>query len=295
MKTLIVIAGPTASGKTDLAIQVAAHYQTDIISADSRQCYREMNIGVAKPSEEQLQTVTHHFINSHSIHEQVSAGHYERYALEKLENIFKEKDVAVCVGGTGMYIKALCEGIDEMPEIDNLIYTAAEKEYLEKGMTWLKEEVKKTDELFFAQGETENPARLLRALTFFRSEGKSILTFRTNEAKKRDFNVINYAIDMDRNLLYKRINTRVDRMIEDGLIDEVRDLLPYRHLKSLNTVGYSELFNYFDGIWDLEYSIDKIKQHSRNYAKRQITWFKHQGPYLWMEADKILAHVIKQQ
>jgi tRNA dimethylallyltransferase len=254
-----------------------------------------MNIGVAKPSEDQLQAITHHFINSHSIREQVSAGHYERYGLEKLDTIFKSKDIAVCVGGTGMYIKAICEGIDEMPEINDLIYTATEKEYLEKGMTWLKEEVKKTDEHFFAQGETENPARLLRALTFFRSEGKSILTFRTREVKKRNFTPIYYAIDIDRNLLYNRINTRVDNMIKDGLIDEVKELLPYKDLKSLNTVGYSELFNYFDGIWDLEYSIDKIKQHSRNYAKRQITWFKHQGPYLWMEADNLLANVMKQR
>ena len=287
MKTLIVIAGPTASGKTDLAIEVARHYQTDILSADSRQCYREMSIGVAKPTEEQLHSVTHYFINSHSIHEQVSAGMYERYALEKLNHIFSKNDVAVCVGGTGMYIKAICEGIDEMPEVDPNIYLATESEFNEKGIDWLKEEVSKTDEAFFNQSETENPARLLRALTFSRSTGKSILDFRTKETKKRDFAIVKYAIDIERELLYQRINTRVDMMMDAGLLDEVKGLVPFRNLKSLNTVGYAELFNYFDGVWSLEQSIDKIKQHSRNYAKRQITWFKHQGNYHWLKAEDI--------
>ena len=287
MKTLIVIAGPTASGKTDLAIEIAKHYQTDILSADSRQCYREMSIGVAKPSEDQLASTTHYFINSHAITEHVSAGMYERYALEKLNHIFSKNDVAVCVGGTGMYIKAVCEGIDEMPEVDASMYEAIETAYNEKGIDWLQEEVRKTDETFFNEGEIENPARLMRALTFKQSTGQSILDFRTNTIKKRNFTTIKYAIDIDRELLYQRINTRVDGMLDAGLMNEVKALLPYRNLNSLNTVGYTELFNYIDGVWSLAQSIDKIKQHTRNYAKRQITWFKHQGNYRWLKTEDI--------
>lgn len=287
LKTLIVIAGPTASGKTDLAIEIAKHYQTDILSADSRQCFREMSIGVAKPSEDQLASTTHYFIHSHAITEHVSAGMYERYALEKLNHIFSKNDVAVCVGGTGMYIKAVCEGIDEMPEVDASMYEAIETAYNEKGIDWLKEEVRKTDETFFNEGEIENPARLMRALTFKQSTGQSILDFRTNTIKNRNFTTIKYAIDIDRELLYQRINTRVDGMLDAGLMNEVKALLPYRNLNSLNTVGYTELFNYIDGVWSLAQSIDKIKQHTRNYAKRQITWFKHQGNYRWLKAEDI--------
>ena len=288
MKKLIVIAGATASGKTDLAIQIARHFETEILSADSRQCYIEMNIGVAKPSPEQLNEIPHHFINSHSIHEDVSAGKYERYGLNVLEKIFSKKDMAVCVGGTGMYIKALCEGIDEMPATDPLIQAEVEENYKQYGIAWLQQEIEKTDPNFFSKGEIENPARLQRALAFSLTTGKSILKFQQNMIKERPFKITKYAIDIEREILYKRINQRVDEMIDDGLIDEVKGLIQYKNLKSLNTVGYAELFNYVDGNSSLEESISKIKQHTRNYAKRQITWFKNQSDFRWMSSEDIL-------
>jgi tRNA dimethylallyltransferase len=267
LKKLIVIAGPTASGKTDLAIQLAQHFKTEILSADSRQCYQELGVAVAKPSQEQLQSVKHHFINSHSIHDEVSAGEYERFGLAVLDEIFTKNDTAILVGGTGLYIKAICEGIDEMPAID--------------------ETIKNTDPDFYAIGETDNPMRLMRALTFKLSTQKSILAYRNSTIKKRPFEIEKYAIDIEKAPLYKNINDRVDLMITQGLVAEAEFLFSKKHLKSLQTVGYTELFSYFEGHGDLAFAIDKIKQHTRNYAKRQITWFKNQGQYTICSAKEI--------
>ncbi|HOZ51235.1 MAG TPA: tRNA (adenosine(37)-N6)-dimethylallyltransferase MiaA [Chitinophagaceae bacterium] len=292
MKKLIVIAGPTASGKTDLAIQIAQYFQTEIISADSRQCYKELKIGVAKPSDEQLNKVHHYFINSHSILDDVSVGLYEKYALDSLQEIFIKNDIAVCVGGTGLYIKALCEGIDTMPPIDEKIIDQIELNYSTKGIKWLQDEIKIKDELFFHEGEMSNPARMIRALSFMEGIGESILQFRKKEIKKRDFEIHSYAIEIERGILYQRINDRVDFMIKIGLEDEVRSLLNYQTLKSLNTVGYSELFKYFNHEFNLNEAIEKIKQHSRNYAKRQITWFKNQGNYKIISAEAIFKEII---
>lgn len=286
-KKLIVLGGPTASGKTALAIMIAQHYKTHILSADSRQCYRELNIGVAKPSEEELKQVQHSFINSHSIHDEVSAGTFERYGLAALDTIFQQHDVAVCVGGTGMYMKALCEGIDEMPKTNADITKQVENAYHECGIKWLQDEMLKQDERFYHSGENKNPSRLIRALSFKLSTGKSILEYRNHQAKTRDFEIFKLCIEMDRDELYQRINKRVDWMMEAGLLEEVRSLLPFRTLKSLNTVGYSELFDYFDGTQPLQYCIEKIKQHSRNYAKRQITWFKNQTNYQFLPSDDL--------
>jgi len=292
LKKLIVIAGPTASGKTDLAIQIAQYFQTEIISADSRQCYKELKIGVAKPSDEQLNKVHHYFINSHSILDDVSVGLYEKYALDSLQEIFIKNDIAVCVGGTGLYIKALCEGIDTMPPIDEKIIDQIELNYSTKGIKWLQDEIKIKDELFFHEGEMSNPARMIRALSFMEGIGESILQFRKKEIKKRDFEIHSYAIEIERGILYQRINDRVDFMIKIGLEDEVRSLLNYQTLKSLNTVGYSELFKYFNHEFNLNEAIEKIKQHSRNYAKRQITWFKNQGNYKIISAEAIFKEII---
>lgn len=279
MKTLIVIGGATASGKTDLAIEVAQYFNTKILSADSRQCYREMNIGVAKPSEAQLQKIPHFFINSHSIHEEVSAGSYERYGLNILNQIFEDHDYAVCVGGSGLYLKALCEGIDEMPEVNEEIAKSVEEQYSKQGISWLQSEIRKHDFAFFQEGEIQNPNRLIRALVFKLSSGESILHFRKKQAKPRNFLIKYFAIQMDRDLLYARINARVDQMMADGLEMEARSLWEYKNLKPLQTVGYSELFDFFEAKCSLEQAKDKIKQHSRNYAKRQITWFKNQQQY----------------
>jgi tRNA dimethylallyltransferase len=285
LKTLIVIGGATASGKTDVSIQLAKHFNTEILSADSRQCYRELNIGVAKPTVYQLQEVPHHFINSYSIHDEVSAGVYERYGMEALQGIFEENDVAICVGGTGLYIKALCEGIDEMPTVNREIEKEVQTNYDLLGLEWLQNEVKKYDPAFFASGEHLNPSRLLRALIFTRSTDQSILTYRKNARKHRNFHIRYFAIDLPREQLYTRINSRVDEMMTTGLLDEVVSLADYCHLRALQTVGYAELFAYLQGSHTLVEAVTKIKQHTRNYAKRQITWFRHQNDYWQVAPD----------
>ena len=292
MKKLIVIAGPTASGKTDLAIQLAQYFNTEILSADSRQCYQELGVAVAKPNEAQLQSVKHHFINSHSIYDEVSAGEYERFGLAVLDEIFTKNDTAILVGGTGLYIKAICEGIDEMPAIDETIKKEVEADYQKNGLSWLQNEVKNTDPDFYAIGETENPMRLMRALTFKLSTQKSILAYRNSTIKKRPFEIEKYVIDIEKAALYKNINDRVEHMLTQGLVTEAEALYPKKHLKNLQTVGYTELFSYFDGNCDLPFAIDKIKQHTRNYAKRQVTWFKNQGQYTLGSAKEIARVVM---
>ena len=292
MKKIIVIAGPTASGKTDLAIQLAQYFNTEILSADSRQCYQELGVAVAKPNEAQLQSVKHHFINSHSIYDDVSAGEYERFGLAVLDEIFTKNDTAILVGGTGLYIKAICEGIDEMPAIDETIKKEVEADYQKNGLSWLQNEVKNTDPDFYAVGETENPMRLMRALTFKLSTQNSILAYRNSTIKKRPFEIEKYVIDIEKAALYKNINDRVEHMLTQGLVTEAEALYSKKHLKNLQTVGYTELFSYFDGNCDLPFAIDKIKQHTRNYAKRQVTWFKNQGQYTLGSAKEIARVVM---
>lgn len=290
---MIVIGGPTASGKTSLAIQVAQYLNTSILSADSRQCYRELKIGVAKPTSEELASVPHYFISSHSINDEVSAGVYERYALDTLEQIFISSDFAVCVGGTGLYLKALCDGIDEMPAIDPNIDQEINAMFTQHGLNWLQTALKDSDPEAASQIDMLNPMRIIRALVFYRSTGQSILKFKQQQKKSRPFDILHFAIDLPRDILYQRINTRVDLMMQDGLLQEVEVLQAAQHLKSLQTVGYTELFEYLNHQQSLEYAIDKIKQHSRNYAKRQITWFKHQPDYIWLSTENILKTIMK--
>lgn len=285
MKTLIVIGGATASGKTAVSIQLARHFHTEILSADSRQCYRELNIGVAKPTQQQLQEVPHHFINSHSIEEDVSAGVYERYGLEILKGIFEKNDYAICVGGTGLYIKALCEGIDEMPAVNRVIEQEILTHYETLGLEWLQNEVKQSDKAFFESSENMNPNRLLRALIFIRSTGQSIRSFRKHTGKPRNFAIQYFAIDLPREDLYEKINTRVDEMMTAGLLEEVVSLVGQKHLRALQTVGYAELFAHLQGTYTLAEAVSKIKQHTRNYAKRQITWFRHQSDFQLIAPD----------
>jgi tRNA dimethylallyltransferase len=287
MKKIIVITGPTASGKTSLAIDLAKHFNTKIISADSRQCYRELNIGVAKPNKQELEQVHHYFISSHSIFDALNVADYEQLALSYLQEIFANNDTAVVVGGTGLYIDALCNGIDDMPAIDKNIEQEVNQTYQENGITWLQNCIKTEDELFFANGEIQNPARLIRALIFVRSTGKSILAYRKKEKKIRNFTIEKYAIEMPREILYERINTRVDVMMQDGLLVEAESLLSYQHLKNLATVGYRELFDYINGKTSLDIAIELIKQNSRRYAKRQITWCKRDEEMIWMPAKQI--------
>lgn len=298
INTVYIIAGPTAVGKTAIAIQLAKTLGTSIISADSRQCYREMTIGTAKPSEVELAAVPHYFINSHSITEHLSTADYERLALEYLDDIFKTTNTAVVCGGTGLYIKTLCEGIDAMPDVNEAIEQQVNDRYKQEGLEWLQQAIQTEDPAFYAEGEMNNPIRMIRALSFIRSTGKSIINFRTGTKKERPFNIIKIALDLPREVLYDRINRRVDIMMEQGLLAEATALYPQRHIKNLQTVGYSELFNYMDDNCSLEEAIDKIKQHSRNYAKRQLTWFRKDKEFQWVAADsnniidKILSNTL---
>lgn len=285
MKHLIVIAGPTACGKTALAIDVANHYNTAILSADSRQCYKELNIGVARPSVEELAAAPHYFIASHSVHEPVNAALYEAYALNTLQHLFKKHNVVVVTGGTGLYIKALLEGLDDIPETDENIRKEIAAQYQTLGMSWLQQQLMLEDALFAAQGEMQNPQRMMRALEIVRHTGQSIINFRNKHKKEREFTAIQIALTLPREILYERINIRVDAMIERGLESEAKSLLPYKNLNALQTVGYKEFFDYFDGKQTLDRTIELIKQNTRHYAKRQITWFKKQQEMLWLPAD----------
>jgi tRNA dimethylallyltransferase len=281
VKTVIIIVGPTASGKTDLSLQLAAELKTSIISADSRQCYKELNIGVAKPPEKALHSIKHYFINSHSIQDNVNAQVFENYALKAAAEIFEHSNTAVMVGGTGMYIKAFCEGLDEMPAIDAAVREKIINSYNEKGLGWLQEEVQKNDPVFWKQSEQQNPQRLIRALEVLYATGVSISCFRTSKKVQRPFKIIKAGIDLPKQQLHERIEQRVDEMMEQGLVDEVVSLLPFKHLNALQTVGYKEIFSYIDGETDLSESIKEIKSNTRKYAKRQLTWFKKDKNISW--------------
>jgi tRNA dimethylallyltransferase len=286
-KTVIIIAGPTAVGKTGVAIEIAKHFSTEIISADSRQCYKELNIGVARPSEVELASVPHYFIASHSIHQTVNAGVFEQYALDKTEQVFMNKDLLVMVGGTGLYIKAFCEGIDEIPTIPESIRNEIIAGYNHYGLSWLQEQVKKSDPEFYAVGEIQNPQRLMRALEVFKTTGKSILYFRKGKKAERNFNIIKLALELPKELLHQNINNRVDAMMEAGLLNEVKSLMPYQHLNALQTVGYKELFDCLNGKVHLTDAIASIKKHTRQYAKRQLTWFKKDKEYTWFHPGQL--------
>lgn len=284
-KTIIVVAGPTAVGKTALAIQLAEHFKTSILSADSRQCYRELNIGVAKPTPEELQQVPHYFINSHSIHDQVDVAVYEQYALQTLQLLFAEKDVVIVVGGTGLYIRALCEGIDAMPEIPDATRQQVRQGFYTGGLAWLQQQVQLLDPLFFSSGEIQNPHRLMRALEFVMATGQSIKSFQRGKPVERPFNIIKIGLVLPRELLIARVHQRVDSMMELGLAEEAKSLLPYQNLQALQTVGYRELFDHYNGICSLEAAVEFIKTNTRQYAKRQMTWFKKDTAIHWFSPD----------
>lgn len=294
MKKLIVIAGPTAVGKTALAIQVAKELNTEILSADSRQCYKEMNIGVAKPSADELNTVKHYFINSHSIHEDVNAGVYESYGLEVAKEVFKTHPYLVVVGGTGLYIKALCEGIDVLPTVDTALRQEIQAKLESLGIEWLENTLREKDPLFASTGEMKNPHRMIRALEVFLQTGKSIRTFQHGQKKDRDFEIIKFGVEMPKPLLHERIHQRIDLMMQEGLLAEVESLLPFQELKALQTVGYREFFEYFKGNDTLEGAIEKLKTNTRRYAKRQMTWFRADEEMNWInnqDLSKIIEKV----
>ena len=284
-KTVIIIAGPTASGKTDLAMELANYFDTSIISADSRQCFRELNIGVAKPDLHQLQEVKHYFINSHSVHDTVNAAVFEHLALTWCNEIFTNKDVVIVCGGTGLYIKAFCDGLDDIPIIDEIVRQQILQNYNEQGKSWLQSSIKEMDFLYFESGEMENPQRMMRALEVKQTTGRSILSFQNQEKKPRPFQILIFGLQVDRKILYDRINTRVDKMMESGLLAEALSLLPLQHLNALQTVGYKEIFDHLQGHMDLSDAVSLIKQNTRHYAKRQITWFNKNKNLIWLEND----------
>jgi len=273
-KIVIIVCGPTASGKTDRAIELAQKFQTKIISADSRQCFKELNIGVAKPNVAQLAAIQHYFINSHSVFDDVNAAVFEQYALDKVSAIFKKNDVAVMVGGTGLYIKAFAEGLDEIPVVSASIKEKIEEDYNKSGIEWLREKIKKEDPLFFESGEIKNPHRLMRALAIKQATGKSIKEFQKGSIQFRNFKIQYVYLDPERGNLYGSINQRVDSMMDAGLLDEAKILYRYKHLNALQTVGYKELFDFFENKVSLAHAIENIKKNTRHYAKRQQTWFK---------------------
>ena len=283
-KTLIVIAGPTAVGKTAAAIEVAKHFDTVVVSADSRQFFREMSIGTAKPSEEELAQVKHYFINSHSITEPFSVGDFERECLLLLDELFKKHNRVVLAGGSGLYIKAICEGFDDLPTADPAIREKLNLELEQKGLNYLQEKLKLADAVYYNQVDLANPQRIIRALEVFENSGKPISSYRQAIVNKRPFHIIKLALNMPREVLYRRINDRVDVMLQQGLLAEVTSLLPYRHLNALNTVGYAEIFDYMDGITSLDKAVEMIKQNTRRFAKRQLTWFHKDQSFLWFEA-----------
>lgn len=291
-KTVIVIAGPTAVGKTEAAIKVAEKYNCPIISGDSRQCYKELNIGVARPSLKELETATHYFIATHSITENFSAADFEKYAIEISEQLFKKHDKIILTGGTGLYLKAFCEGLDEIPPIDAEIREHINFSFQQFGIERLLQELKNEDPEFYEKGEVQNPRRIMRALEVFRQTGKSILQFQRKEKKERNFNIIKFGLELPREKLYENINSRVDKMIAEGLEEEVRSLMKFKNLNALQTVGYRELFGYLEGKYTREKAIELIKQNTRHYAKRQMTWFKKDISFNWIKADKSSAEKI---
>jgi len=279
-KFLIVIAGPTAVGKTSVAIEIAKSLDTEIISCDSRQLYNELNIGVAKPTKKELAEVTHHFINHISIHEPFSAGAYEREALQLIEQLFESNKCVILAGGTGLYIKAILEGLDDFPEVDEADTNHYSLVLQENGIEALQNELKLKDPSYFREVDIHNTRRMIRALSVIKSSGQTFSSFRNSQPKERDFKVIPIHLTMDREKLYQRINLRVDQMIKEGLLDEVKTLVEHKDLRSLQTVGYSELFRYLDGELALDKAIELIKRNSRRYAKRQITWFNNNGDFI---------------
>jgi tRNA dimethylallyltransferase len=273
-KQLIVIGGATASGKTALAIRLAHYFSTEIVSADSRQFYREMTIGTAKPSAAELTAVKHHFIDNLSIHDDYSVGDFEKEAIAVLEKLFETRDVVILVGGTGLYIKAVCEGLDVFPDTPLSIRHEFEESLAKNGIEYLQNLLKTVDLDYFKEVDIENPKRLIRALSVWKASGQPFSSFRKGDKMNRFFTPIYICVDVQRDILYARINGRVDTMIGAGLVAEAKTLYPYKNLNALQTVGYSELFDHFEGKMGLPEAIGKIKQHTRNYAKRQVTWFK---------------------
>jgi tRNA dimethylallyltransferase len=286
-KTLIIIVGPTAIGKTALAIKLAEYFKTEIISADSRQFYKEISIGTAKPSKEELAIVKHHLVDSHSILNPLNAGTFEKESIRIMNELFVNHNHVIMVGGSGLFINAVCYGFDPLPVASEEVREKLNKQFEENGITFLQDKLKTLDPEYFDQVDINNPQRIIRALEVYESTGKTFSSLRTNNKKQRPFNIIKIGLNSDREELYQRINLRVDEMVKNGLFEEVESLKTYQHLNVLNSVGYSEIFDFLEGKYTKEEAIEKIKQNTRRFAKRQITWFNKSDDIKWFSPDQL--------
>ena len=286
-RKLIVVAGPTAVGKTNVAIVLAQHFSTEIVSADARQLYRDMKIGTAKPPAGELQAAPHHFIDSHSITESYDAATYGDEALKRIQELFGKHKIVVMCGGSGLYIKAVLEGFDDIPEIEPSIRLDLQSAYEEGGLEVLQDKMRLLDPVYYEKIDTRNPQRLMRALEVVIGTGQSITTFQQRKRRTHDFDIVKIGLELPREELYNRIDQRMDKMIEEGLFEEASSLYHYRDHNALQTVGYQEIFDYMDGRYDRDEAIRLLKQHSRQYAKRQLTWFKRDPEMVWLQATNI--------
>lgn len=284
-KYLVVVAGPTAVGKTALCIKLAKELKTEIVSADSRQFFKELTIGTAKPTLDELNQIRHHFINSHSIKEEYSAGDFERDALTKLDELFEVHDVVVMTGGSGLYIKAVCEGLDNLPQPSPGLREKLTERLDLEGLVVLQEEISELDPVFYNSTEIGNPQRVVRALEVFHTTGLPISSYQKKAVTSRPFKQVLISLNRDRAELYDRINQRVDAMIAEGLVNEATEVINYRNHHALKTVGYKEVYGYLDGAYDQVEMVRLLKQNTRRYAKRQLTWFRHQGDFQWFDAE----------
>jgi len=294
---LVVITGPTASGKTALAIQLAETLHTEIISVDSRQIYRELNIGVARPSPAELKAIPHHFIGIVSINDYYNASMYEMQVLELLETLFEKYRVVLMAGGSGLYIDAVCRGIDDLPTVDPLIRKDLLQQWKEKGLDPLLQKLHQLDPEYYAAADVRNPKRVLKALEVSIQTSRPYSSFLTRNTKERPFRILKIGLQAERERLYKQIDNRVDKMVSEGLVEEAHSLLPWRGLNALNTVGYKELFGYFDGQYDINEAVRLIKRNSRRYAKRQMTWFQRDKEITWVQnncSEDILSLIKKE-
>jgi tRNA dimethylallyltransferase len=286
-KTLIIVLGPTAIGKSALSIQIAQHFNTEIISADSRQIYKELQIGTAVPSSQELHTVKHHLIQNHSIHDYYNASHFENEALEIINTIFSDKDKLVMVGGSMLYIDVACNGIDDLPTIDQEIRSKIIQRFEMNGLDSLRMELKKIDPEYYQLVDLKNHKRIMHALEIYYTTGRKYSSFRSNTKKKREFEIIKIGLNTARETVHSRINKRVDQMIDRGLIDEALSIYANKNLNSLNTVGYKELFDYFDNKLSKEEAIELIKRNTRRYARRQLTWFNKDKEINWFDINEL--------
>jgi tRNA dimethylallyltransferase len=291
-KYLISVVGPTAIGKTALSIKLAEHYKTEIISADSRQFFSDMQIGTAAPSPEELAAAKHHFIHHKSLNDNYNVGAFEKDAIQCLDKLFKTHDIAIMVGGSGLYIDAVTKGLDYFPDVDTKIRKSLNKQLETYGLKYLQDQLQELDSASYNTIAIDNPHRVIRALEICLGTGKPYASFLNKAKEHRPFKTISIGINAEREIIYNRINQRVDMMMEQGLLQEAKKLYPFKNLNALNTVGYKELFNYLDGTWDLDFAISEIKKNTRRFAKRQLTWFRKNQDTIWVDYNELVETII---